>query len=144
MAFSAYEASALRTYRIFISHAWTYSTGYNRLVDMLDGAPRFKWYNHSVPSDDPLEVNSTAELERKLRKQIQGTNCVVVLAGMYYNHREWMIKEIEIAQEFGKPIVGIRPRGNKVTPAVLTLAAKEIVGWNTDSIVSAIRKHSKF
>lgn len=55
---------------------------------------------------------------------------------------KWIQREIDIAVEYGKPIIGIKPWGQEKIPQAVAKVAKEIVGWNTDSIVSAIRKHS--
>ena len=44
---------ALKTYRLFISHAWQYHDDYYRLVEMLNAANNFRWYNYSVPEHDP-------------------------------------------------------------------------------------------
>lgn len=59
---------------------------------------------------------------------------------MYTSYREWMQYEIDESVRMGKPILGIRPWGNTMVPAYVSLYANEIVGWNTDSIVSAIRR----
>ena len=61
---------------------------------------------------------------------------------MYYNHRKWIQKEIEIAKKYNKPIVAIKPWGQLKFPIELILTSKDIVGWNTSSIVDAIRKYS--
>jgi hypothetical protein len=45
---------ALRTYRVFISHAWAYSDDYRRIVQFLNDAPNFAWENLSVPEHDPV------------------------------------------------------------------------------------------
>lgn len=58
----------LRTYKLFISHSWSYNDDYYRLVDYLNDAPNFDWKNLSVPEHDPV---SDADLRRQLRKQIQ-------------------------------------------------------------------------
>lgn len=133
---------SLKTYRIFISHAWQYSSGYNRIVGMLNDANNFSWINYSVPEHDPKDADNDRRLEQALKNQIQPTHIVLVLAGMYANHRKWIKKEIEIAQEFNKPIVGIKPWGSERTPTVVSDAANEMVSWNTSSIVSAIRRNS--
>jgi hypothetical protein len=57
---------------------------------------------------------------------------------MYSAHREWIQTEIELAQEFNKPIIGIRPYGSQQTPNVVEQAATEMVGWRQHSIVGAI------
>jgi hypothetical protein len=66
---------------------------------------------------------------------------MLVIAGMYVNHREWIQKEIDMARRFGIPIIGIEPWGSRVTPAQLRWTADEMVGWRTKSIVDAVRRH---
>ncbi|WP_018922935.1 TIR domain-containing protein [Salsuginibacillus kocurii] len=134
--------SQLKNYRCFISHAWKYNDSYYKLVNMLNEAPRFKWSNHSVPKHDSLDTTSNKELEKELREQIAGTNIVIIISGMYYGHSKWILKEIEIAENMNKPIIAIKPRGQQKTPSEIKVKANELIGWNTYSIVSAIRKHS--
>ena len=133
---------ALKTYRLFISHAWTYNAEYDRLESMLNVASNFKWRNYSVPKQDPLDTNSDVNLTAALKRQIRPVNCVLILAGMYVNHRKWIQKEITIATDLDKPIVGIRPWGQKRTPLAVQDAADVMVRWNTSSIVTAIRDYS--
>ncbi len=133
---------ALKTYDLFISHAWTHNAEYDRLVRMLRATPNFKPRNYSVPKDDPLDANNDAKLTAALRRQIRPVNCVLILAGMYANHRKWIKKEISIAQKLGKPIVGVNPRGHRRTPIAVQEAADVMVGWNTSSIVRAMRDYS--
>jgi len=136
----------LKTYDLFISHAWRYNEDYYRLVDMLNKAPNFKWRNYSVPEHDPVldpdDPEDEETLTEALRRQIKPVNCVLILCGMYVAYSKWIQKEIDIAVEYGKPIIGIKPWGQEKIPQAVSKVAKEIVGWNTDSIVSAIRKHS--
>ena len=47
----------LKTRRLFISHAWIYSTHYNTLVKWFNEEPNFSWINYSVPSDDGCTEN---------------------------------------------------------------------------------------
>lgn len=133
---------ALRTYRLFISHAWQYGTEYYRLAAFLNQAPYFDWRDYSVPQHDPAIVNNTQALTAALMEQVRQVNCVLVISGMYANHRQWMQAEIEYAQFYSKPIVGIRPWGQQRVPTEVQGAAYAMVGWNTQSIVSAIRQHS--
>ena len=133
---------ALKTYDLFISHAWTHHAEYDRLVKRLRATPNFKPRDYSVPKQDPLDANNDARLTAALKRQIRPVNCVLILAGMYVNHRKWIKKEIAIAQTFDKPIVGIRPWGQQRTPTAVQEAADIMVGWNTDSIVKAIRDYS--
>ncbi len=58
---------------------------------------------------------------------------------MYTNHSDWIGYEIDEALRMKKPIVAIIPWGAERTPLRVTLAANEVVGWNSKSITSAIR-----
>ena len=133
---------ALKTYGLFVSHAWTYNDEYYRLIKLLGEAQFFYYRNYSVPEHDPLGTRTRQQLGDALTRQIRPVNCVLVLAGMYANHRDWMKAEIEIAQSFSKPIIGIKPRGQQRTPVEVQNAAKKMVGWTTASIVQAIRDYS--
>lgn len=138
----------LKTYDIFISHAWKYGDDYNRLVTLLDAANNFKYRNYSAPENKPLQnldstdVTTKSQISNAINRKISPVNAVLVISGMYANNREWMEKEVEIAQEYNKPIIAIKPWGNTVMPAYIKNIATEIVNWNTDSIVNAIRKYS--
>ena len=131
----------LRRYRIFISHAWSRTEEYDRLVSLLNNAPRFHWENYSVPEHDPLPTRTKKELAQALYNQIKPSNIFIVLAGMYVPYREWIQAEIDLAKKLKKPIIGIKPWGSQITPRAVQDAADEIIGWNTASIVSAIRQH---
>ncbi len=132
----------LKRYRIFVSHAWEHNDSYYRLVDMLKAAKNFHWDNYSVPEHKPLGTRTNRELIQALYNQIKPTNIVIILAGMYVNYREWIDREINIASELNKPIIGLTPRGGQRTPQIITNVAKIIVRWNTFSITEAIRKYA--
>lgn len=69
-------------------------------------------------------------------------HCVIVLSGLYVAYSYWIQKEIDIALRFGKPIIGVKPWGRERVSGIIQEVAREIVGWRTDSIISAIRRHS--
>lgn len=138
----------LFNYHIFISHAWKYGTEYTRLVDMLNAAPYFSYYNYSAPREKPLQnlnatdVTTKSQIRAAIDRKIAPSSCVVVISGMYAAHREWMQYELDAAVRMGKPIIAIRPWGAQVMPTAVSSVATEIVGWNTSSIVAAIRRNS--
>jgi hypothetical protein len=135
---------ALKTYDLFLSHMWRNdeNSEYYRLERLLKAANNFAWRNYSVPEHDPLGTKTDKELQDALDRQIKPINCFIIVAGMYVNHRKWIQKELDIAKSYGKPIVGVIPWGQERTPVEVQNAAKEMVGWNTDSIVAAVRKWS--
>ena len=135
---------ALYDYRIFISHAWKYGSDYTDLIRLLDNASYFSYYNYSAPREKPLFPPGTpatnADIRRLITQKIAPSQITIVIAGMYTSYREWMQYEIDESVRMGKPILGIRPWGSTMVPSYVSLYADEIVGWNTTSIVSAIRK----
>lgn len=133
----------MKTYNLFISHSWAYSNAYDGLVNLLDARKYFSYRNSSVPKDDPLHTSGTDKaLYAAIKKKVSPCSVVLILAGVYGSYSKWIDKEIQIAQtEFSvsKPIIAIKPRGSQRTSTKVTEAADKIVGWNTESIVSAIR-----
>lgn len=133
----------LKTYHLFISHAWKYDKHYTHLIEMLKHAPDFYFKNYSLPKHnhklDPTMLTDQTALTHELIEQIRPVHCVLVLAGMYTAHSFWIQKEIELAQELHKPLIGIKPRGQQRIPLILTCRANVLVGWHTPSIVKAIR-----
>lgn len=128
------------TYNIFISHSWTYSDAYQKLVNLLDSKTYFTYRNYSVPKNDPIHnARYDYQLKEAIRRQMQPASCVLILAGVYATYSKWINIEIELAKSMGKKIIAIEPWGSERTSLTVKRAADEIVGWNTDSIVSAIR-----
>jgi hypothetical protein len=133
---------ALRTYDLFISHAWTYGDDYHRLIDLLDGGANFDWRNFSVPEHDPLHGGSAQQLRDGLDRHIRPVHAVLMLSGIYATHSDWMQEEITIAENYDKPIIGIVPWGSQRTSSAVQTAANEMVAWSTVSIIDAIRRHA--
>jgi hypothetical protein len=136
----------MSAYNLFISHAWRYHDDYDRLVKLLDVAPYFNWRNYSVPRHDPAIDPNTSLGDRLLRKeldnQIRPVNCVLIISGMYAAYSYWIQTEIDIARGYFKPIIGLVPFGQERVPMEIQQAAREMVGWRTDSVIDAIRKWS--
>lgn len=133
-----------KTYRIFISHSWSYENKYERLVEMLDSVSNFDYVNYSVPKDDPIHRCGTdKELYEAIKRQISPCNVVLIFSGVYSTYSKWINKEIKICKsEFSnkKPIIGVREWNAERISSVVRDNADTIVGWNTTSIVSAIKE----
>lgn len=134
----------LKMYDLFLSHVWrrAENSEYYRLESLLYEAPYFYWRNYSVPEHDPLGSKTDEELRQALNRQIAPINCFLVVSGMYVNHRRWIQEEISIAISHEKPIIGVTPWGQERVPIEVQCLAKEMVGWQTNSIVAAIRRCS--
>lgn len=133
----------LKTYDLFISHSWAYGTTYDRLIEFFDAASNFSYRNYSVPKNDPIHSAGTdAQLYEAIKRKIAPVNIVIIMAGVYSTYSKWINKEIAIVKnEFTthKPILAVTPWGAQKISQVVANAADDIAGWNTSSIVSAIR-----
>lgn len=132
----------MKTYDIFISHAWKYNNQYYNLEKMLEEYKYFRFRNYSVPEHDPLDFNSVKELVNQLDEQIRQSTVVLVIGGMYCNYRKWIQKEIEIAKKYNKPIILVIPYGANRIPTMVEINATKTIKWNSDSIINAIREVS--
>ena len=132
-------------YNLFISHSWSYSDEYEKIIRMLDNAPYFSYKDYSVPKEDPLRIYSryyNSELRNKIANQMRTCHVVLILAGVYASYSDSIDMEIEIAKSLNKPIIAIERWGSGRTSLKVKQNADRIVGWNTSSIVDAIRELS--
>ncbi len=136
----------MKTHNLFISHSWAYSDAYDRLMALLRRRRYFAFKDYSVPRDDPIHnARSAKALKAAIRQQMAPCGVMLVLGGVYATYSKWIDEEIGLAQtgfQEAKPIIAIRPRGNTNMSTTVRDAATVVVGWNTESIVGAIRKVS--
>lgn len=129
-------------YNLFISHSWAYGDAYDGLINLLNKRRYFEYRDYSVPKNDPIHnAKNDSQLRTAIRKQMQPASCVLILAGVYSTYSKWINIEIELAKEMGKRIIAIEPWGSQKTSQTVKNNADVIVGWNTDSIVKAIRNY---
>jgi hypothetical protein len=133
---------SLRNYHILISHSWDYNSDYQTIKGWLDDANNFDWTDYSVPITNPLNVDGKKELKEKLHNRISLCSCVIILSGMYVSYSEWIDYEIDTAIELGKPIIGVKPRGQERIPSKVSSNADIMVGWNSSSVVQAVRDYA--
>jgi hypothetical protein len=133
---------ALKSRNLFISHSWTYGDAYEKLTGMLRSAPNFTYRDYSVPKNDPIHnAPNEAALREAIKNQMRYCDVILIMAGKYATYSKWIQKEIAIAkQDFSKPVIAICPWANEQVSTVVRDAADRLVGWNTSSIVSAIRE----
>ena len=128
-------------YNLFISHAWHRSEHYKKVVEWLDDS-NITYRNYSVPEENPLHSGNKAKLKEDLTAQIRPASCIIILSGMYASHSEWIEYEINEAVRMGKYIIGVRPWGQERVPVIVQNNADVMVGWNSASVINAI-KNSK-
>lgn len=131
-------------HNLFISHSWTYTDAYEKLVSLLESDRNFKFRNYSVPRNSPIHnAPYQWQLKEAIKVQMAPASCILILAGVYSTHSKWINTEIELAKtgfSVPKRIIAIEPWGAERTSTVVKKAADEIVKWQTSSIISAIRR----
>jgi len=130
-----------KTRMLFISHAWAYEEHYNKIVEWFNSDLLFSWKNCSVPSDDALPDKTKKGLAEGIRRQISPAQGVIVIAGMYAAHSDWIDYEIDEAIRMEKTIIGVYPRGQQRAPKKIQDAAKVMVNWNSNSIIQAVKEY---
>lgn len=133
---------ALKNYHIMISHSWDYNSHYEKVCSWLNDAKNFIWSNYSVPLSNPIDAKGKKELKEKLRNRIASCSCIIVLSGMYVSYSEWIDYEIDTAKELKKPIIGVKPWGQERIPAKVQNDSTVLVGWNSGSVVQAVRDYA--
>ena len=128
-----------KTHTIFISHSWAYVEDLNNLKKLLENRGYFNVQFEEATPDVPINSENAAYIRQRLRQKISNSNIVLGIAGIYASHSEWMQWELDKAIEIGVPIVGVVPRGAERISTVVSTRSKQVVRWNTESIVEAIR-----
>ncbi|MCY4174463.1 MAG: TIR domain-containing protein [Cyanobacteria bacterium MAG CAR3_bin_5] len=135
-----------RTYNLFISYSWKHEGHYHGLENLLKS---FGFNNYSVPKDDPIHnAGNDTQLQQAIKNQISPCSAVIVLAGVYATYSKWINKEIDLAKgglaKGGfikpKPVISVRPWSNRRISQTVRDAADRLVGWNTQSVIGAIKK----
>lgn len=136
----------MKTYNLFISHSWSYSDAFDRLKDLLDNRTYFSYHDYSVPKDAPVYTSATdKELYEAILSRMRPCHIVMIMAGVYSTYSKWINKEIQAAKKGllnPKPIIGVKPWGQTNVSSVVVENADALVGWNTESIVNAIRRYA--
>ncbi len=129
-----------KTYTIFISHSWAYVADLNNLKNLLENRGYFNVQFEEATPDVPINSENASYIKQRLRQKISNSDVVLGIAGVYASYSDWMTWELDKAIDLDIPIVGVVPRGAERISTVVSSRAKEVVRWNTESIVAAIRK----
>lgn len=128
-------------YHIFISHAWDYSDHYETIKKWINSDFYLSkhWSDYSIPVYNPVDAHSKRELKQKITNKIIPSNVVIILAGMYATYSEWIDYEIDEAVRMNKYIIGVKPWGQERIPRKIQDNADIMVGWNSSSVINAIK-----
>ncbi len=137
---------------VFISHHHKDDKNVDKLTQLLS-KNGYDIRNSSIRAkpanqqrlDKGLVKEST--IRRLLRMKMSWAGTVIVLVGKETHSRPWVNWEISEAERQGKNIVGVYERGLKdkvELPEALKKYGTSQVGWDSESIISAIEGQSCF
>lgn len=112
-----------------------------RLAIWFDEESNFSWKSYSVPSHDSCTETTNKGLKTCLTNQMRPAQGIIILAGMWATHSDWIDYEIDEAVRMNKTIIGVRPWGQQRTPTKIQDNADIMVGWNSASIIQAVRDY---
>lgn len=135
----------IETKNVFVSHYHKDEENIRKLKDLLSDEYCIK--NYSVTTDKFNDAENEEYIKYKyLKPLINQASVFICLIGPETHDSEWVDWEIREAEKLGKPIIGVYVQGAKDSdvPPALNQFAEAIVGWNSDSIMSAISGENSF
>lgn len=132
-----------RNYKVFISHSWTHIDDLKNLRNLLEARGYFNVEFEEATPDEPVNSENAEYIKSRLREKIKGADIVLGIAGIYASHSEWIEWELDFALKKEIPIVGVIPRGKERVSTIVSERAEDVVNWNTESIVTAIKSYAK-
>jgi len=134
------------TFDIFIVHYWSYDDGWNAFVSLLDGVFGISWRNWSIPWHDPSINRVSAKAREKviklLRGQISQSKVIFVLGDLFDETKQkedWLLLQIDMAEEMGKRLIGVHRRDGQGFPADLVPRMEEIIQFDKSAVALMLK-----
>jgi hypothetical protein len=127
--------------RIFVVHGWILDDDYSRIIEYLESSENFFYKALSKP--DAAVGEGSAARRTAIAEALKGAECVVCSAGIWERFNDWARYTVERAEELDLPLVAIEHFGPKEIDPRLKGHASEVVGWDSRSIVDAIRREAR-
>jgi hypothetical protein len=125
--------------RLYVVHGWHQDEDYVRLFDYLESADNFFYRSMSSPEARSPEGEGVIARRALVEEALKNTECVVCPASTWELCNDWARFTVEAARRRLLPIVAIEHFGPKDMDPVLKGRASQVVGWDSRSIIDAIR-----
>jgi hypothetical protein len=125
---------------VFVSHVHADDDRIGEMKDLLQ-SKGFTMRDYSITNDKPNQAKSEEYIKSGiLGPKIKACSSMVVIITPKTAASPWVKWEIEYAHQNNIPIIGVFAHGDKgcEMPEGLQDYAKDVVGWNGDSIINAI------
>lgn len=132
------ESNPIRVYAV---HGWLKDEDYVRLFEYLESAAGF--YYRAVSNPEPPLADGVAARRTLITEALKNAECVVCAAGIWDRFNEWARFTLDAARAQDLPVVAIEHFGPKNMDIALKSQAAATVGWDSRSIVDAIRQEAR-
>lgn len=126
--------------RIFVPHVHEDDEHVDRLREFLNRGGREADVS-AIDSSSPNQANDPDYITRRyIRPKVEWCEAILVLISPNTQGSDWVQKEIELAKQLGRRIIGVWIPGSEGCPIPEGLQdyANAIVSWNETSILDAI------
>jgi|SRR6056297_665851 len=129
--------------RLYAVHGWHRDEDYARLFEYLESADNFFYRALSDPDAVSPQGDGVAARRSLISDALKEAECVVCAAGTWERFNDWARYTVEAARRLDLPVVVIEHFGPKDMDVRLKGFAAETVGWDSRSIVDAIRREAR-
>lgn len=134
------ESNPIRVYAV---HGWEKDEDYVRLFEYLESADNFFYRAVSDPDAHAPQGDGVAARRTLIGEALKQAECVVCPAGTWERFNDWARFTVETAHANQLPIVAIEHFGPKNIDIRLKGHANTTIGWDSRSIVDAIRREAR-
>ena len=129
--------------RIFVTHCFAPNEDYLRVFEFLESSSNFFYRNCSLPDAVPMGGGSEA-FKDELRRQINASEIVLVLASVYAANQDLLVFQLNAAQALDKPMVAMEMFGTVAEiPDVIASRVGATAPWNERMMVDIIRREAR-
>jgi hypothetical protein len=132
------ESNPIRVYAV---HGWLKDEDYVRLFEYLESAAGF--YYRAVSNPEPPLADGVAARRTLINEALKDAECVVCAAGIWDRFNDWARFTLDAARVQDLPVIAIEHFGPKNIDIHLKAQAAATVGWDSRSIVDAIRQEAR-
>jgi hypothetical protein len=134
------ESNPIRVYAV---HGWHKDEDYVRLFEYLESAGNFYYRAMSDPNAPLPQGDGVAARRTLINEALKNSECVICMAGTWERYGDWSRFTVDAARALDLPIVAIENFGPKNMHIQLKAQAAETVGWDSRTIVDAIRRQAR-
>lgn len=134
------ESNPIRVYAV---HGWEKDEDYVRLFEYIESADNFFYRAVSDPDAHSPQGDGVAARRTLIGEALKQAECVVCPAGTWERFNDWARFTVETAHAHQLPIVAVEHFGPKNIDIRLKGHANTTIGWDSRSIVDAIRREAR-